>query len=214
MKIRYLVCMALLAGAPTALGDTATPRGGRAELWLNVMSWPALDDIRPTAGGRFDAAGFGLGGALYVTLKQYEKSELLWGIEGFIGATESDVEGVFETLLARQLYLGGALKWQPDSRRNVSLDTGLGYHLVDMAEVGDYLSGIEREVWDSSRASAYVGSTWDFVGRDGRSGGRWMLGIRAYFTDFGIVNGPGPLGPNAGRLDGPLYSVQIGYGVR
>lgn len=214
MNIRYLVCLGLLATAPAASGDTAAPHGGRSELWLNVMSWPALDDVRPAAGGRFDSAGFGLGGALYVTLKQFEKSELLWGIEGFIGATDSNVEGVFDTILTRQLYLGGALKWQPDSFRNVYLDTGLGYHLVDMAEVGDYLSGIERKVWDSSRASAYVGSTWDFVGRDGRSGGRWMLGIRAYFADFGVVNGPGPIGPDAGRLDGPLYSVQIGYGVR
>jgi hypothetical protein len=41
-----------------------------------------------------------------------------------------------------------------------------------------------------------------------------MLGFKAQFADFGTVNGPGPLGPNAGKLDGPVYSLQIGYGFR
>lgn len=214
MIIRHLVVVALLSAAPIAWSETGAPRSGRAEVWLSVMSWPSLGDVHPAAGGRFDNVGLGLGGALYVTLKQFENSELLWGIDGFIGATDSNIEGVFDSVVTRQLYLGGALKWIPDGRRNLSLDAGLGYHLVDMAEVGDYYSGIEREVWESSRASAYVGATMDFTGREGRTGGRWMLGLKVYFADFGVVAGPGPLGPDAGRLQGPLYSVQLGYGAR
>ena len=215
MTIRKLLLLTLLA-APAAWADDAAPleRGGRAEIWLNVTSWPALRDIEPAAGGRFDETGFGLGGGVWLTLRQFERSELLWGIDGFIAANESNVEGIFADLLARQLYLGGSLKWVLGDERRNSLDAGLGYHLVDIAEVGDYGSGIEREVWETSRASAYVGFTWDLPSASLASRGRWMLGLKAYLADFGTVYGPGPIGPDAGRLDGPLYTLQVGYGVR
>lgn len=214
MKRCFLLAVLLMASA--AWSDTAPPPGpsGRAELWLAVTSWPSLEAIRPAAGGRFDAVGFGLGGALYMTFREFPNGELLLGVDGFIAANESNVEGIFEELLVRQLYLGGALKWVFGLERSVSLDAGLGYHLVDMAEVGDAYSGIEREVWETSRASAYVGATWDLPPRSLASPGRWMLGFKVHFADFGTVDGPGPIGPDAGKLDGPLYSLQIGYGVR
>jgi len=215
MNIRYLlIVLTLVASAAWADAGPPQERNGRAELWLVVSSWPALRDIQPAAGGRYDDVGFGLGGALYVTLRRYENSELLVGIDGFIGATDSNIGGIFEDLLARQLYLGGSVKWAFGEERGLSLDAGLGYHLVDMAEVGDYSSGIEREVWEKSRASAYVGATWDLPPRSLGSPGRWMLGVKVHFVDFGTVYGPGPIGPDAGRLDGPLYTLQIGYGLR
>ena len=216
MITRNLLVLTLLGVAPFASADAAAQfeRGGRAEIWLNVTSWPALREIEPAAGGLFDATGFGLGGGVWIVLRQFERSELLWGIDGFIAANESNIEGIFDELLARQLYLGGSLKWALGEERSYSLDAGLGYHLVDMAEVGDYGSGIEREVWETSRTSAYLGATWDLPPASLGSRGRWMLGIKAYFADFGTVNGPGPVGPDAGRLDGPLYTLQVGYGVR
>ena len=215
MTIRYLL-LAMLLAAPAAWSDTAPPRGlsGRAELWLMVSNWPSLEEVRPAAGGRFDAVGFGLGGALYLTVREFPNSELLVGIDGFIAANDSNIAGVFDDLLARQLYLGGALKWALGEERGLSLDAGIGYHLVDMAEVGDAYSAIEREVWETDRVSAYVGATWDLPARSLGSPGRWMIGVRAYFADFGVVEGPGPIGPGAGRLDGPQYAMQIGYGIR
>lgn len=216
MSIRNLLLITLLVTGPAAWADDAASaeRGGRAEIWLNVTHWPALRDIEPAAGGRFDGTGFGIGGALYVTLKVFANSELLGGIDGFIAANDSSIEGIFENLLARQLYLGGSIKWVLGEARSYSLDAGLGYHLADMTEVGYYGSGIEREVWETSRASAYVGATWDLPPFTLGSRGRWMLGFKVHFADFGTVNGPGPVGPDAGRLDGPLTTLQVGYGLR
>jgi hypothetical protein len=170
--------------------------------------------VRPAAGGRFDAAGFGLGGALYVSVMEFSNSELLAGIDGFIAANDSNVEGVFDDVLVRQLYLGGSLKWALGEERGFTLVTGIGYHLVDMAEVGDYYSGLEREIWEASRVSGHIGASWDLPGYSLGSVGRWMLGMKVHFADFGTVHGPGPIGPDAGRLDGPLYTMQVGYGSR
>lgn len=215
MTIRFLILVLLLAATP-AWCDIAPPQesSGRSELWLVVSSWPSLEAVRPAAGGRFDAAGFGLGGAIYVPIREFVNSELLGGIDGFIVANDSNIGGVFDDLLARQLYLGASLKWVFGEYGSYSLDTGIGYHLVDMAEVGDAYSGIEREVWETSRASGYIGASWDFPTSSVDSPGRWMLGLKVYFADFGVVSGPGPIGPDAGRLDGPLYTLQVGYGLR
>lgn len=215
MTIRFLILTVLLA-APAAWCDTAPLQrsGPRAELWIAVSSWPSLEAIRPVAGGRFDAVGFGLGSAIYVPLRAFGNSELLAGIDGFIAANDSNIRGAFADVLARQLYLGGSLKWVFGEDRSYSLDTGIGYHLVDMAEVGDAYSGIEREVWETSRVSGYVGASWDLPAFRLDSPGRWMLGLKAFFADFGTVSGPGPIGFDAGRLDGPLYMLQVGYGLR
>ena len=215
MTIRCFLLVLLLA-SPAAWSDTAPPQGpgGRAELWLVATNWPSLGQIRPEAGGRFDTVGFGLGGALYLTVREFESSDLLVGIDGYIAANDSNVRGVFDDLLTRQLYLGGSVKWAFGEERGFSLDAGLGYHLVDMAEVGDGWSSFEFEAWEAHRASAYLGATWDLPAYSLGSPGRWMIGVKAHFTDFGTVSGPWPLGPNAGQLEGPVYAMQIGYGWR
>ena len=215
MRIRWFL-LALLLATPVAWSDIAPPQGpgGRAELWLVVTNWPSLKELGPEAGGRFDSVGFGLGGALYLTVRQFAGSDLLVGIDGFIAANDSNVRGVFDDLLARQLYLGGSAKWAFGEERGFSLDAGIGYLLVDLAEVGDAWSSYEREAWESDRVSAYLGATWDLPAVSLGSTGRWMLGVKAHFTDLGTVNGPWPIGPNAGKLDGPLYTLQIGYGMR
>lgn len=215
MTIRYLLIVMLLAAQP-AWSDVAPPQGpsGRLELWLLVNNWPSLEEIRPAGGGQFDPVGVGIGGAIYATAREYENSVLLVGIDGFIAANESDTEGIFEVLTARQLYIGAAVKWAFGEGRGFSLDTGIGYHLADMAEIGTAFSGYERKVWDAHRASGYIGATWDLPPISLGSPGRWMVGFKAQLTDFGRVYGPGPLGPSAGKLDGPVYSLQIGYGFR
>ena len=215
MTIRWFL-PALLLAAPAAWSDIAPPQGpgGRAELWLVVTNWPSLDQLDPEAGGRFDSVGFGLGGALYLTVREFATSDLLVGIDGFIAANDSNVRGVFDDLLARQLYLGAAAKWAFGDEHGFSLDAGIGYYLVDMAEVGDAWSGYEREVWETDRLGAYVGTTWDMPAYSLGGTGRWMLGVKAHFADFGTVNGLWPIGPDAGKLDGPLYTLQIGYGMR
>ena len=195
------------------------PQGLRSEIWLAVTSWPALGDLQPISAGGFDAAGFGLGGAVHWPVQASENSELLVGIDGFIAATGSSITGVIDDVLARHLFLGGSVKWAFGEARNVQLDAGLGFHLVDMAEVSTEFSGVEHEAWEASRVGAFVGGTWDIgAGRPGKTGG-FSLSLKVHFTDFGSIHDENVLvqplfGPDAGQLDGPLYLLQVGWAGR
>lgn len=215
-----VVATTLMSITPAVAEDEAPGAGwGRAEIWLGVSSFPKLDDIRPLAGGDFDATGFGIGGAWHWTVKHFANSDLLLGADGFIAANDSSVSGYIGDLAARHLYLGGSVKWAFGPRRNVYLDAGAGYHWLDMAELSDYIYGIEHIAWADSAGGAFVGATWDVgAGRPGKTSGL-SLGLKVHFVDFGNVYDENTfivpiLGDDAGPLSGPVYMLQIGYGGR
>ena len=218
---RIAMATALLLTAFPATADEEQPQRfwGRYEFWTGVSSWPSLDALQPAAPGSFDALGWGMGGAIHVSVRQFANSDLLVGVDGFIMATDSNISGFVDDLLARQLYLGASLKWAFGEARNVHLDTGLGYYLADMAEVSTRYYGLERVVWDADRLGAFVGATWDIgAGREGRQSGL-SLALRAHFVDYGTVRDDEVLftpliGEGAGKLDGPFYVLQIGYSSR
>ncbi len=132
-------------------------------------------------------------------------------------ATESDVPVFLDDLLARDGYLAVSAKWLFGEGRNVSLDVGLAYHLLDIAQLEtSFYAPVELQGWEESAAGAFVGATWD-VGatRPGKTSGL-ALGLRAHFMDFGTVRDEDVfirpvLGEDAGRLEGPLLVLQIGY---
>ena len=204
-----------------ALADetTSTLPGWRAELWLGVSNFQGLDDIRPVADGSFDTTGFGLGGAWHGRVAQSEHSELLLGIDGFIAANDSNISGFFGELAARHLFLGVSAKWALGASRSFYLDAGAGYHEIDMAELGDYWSGLEHVAWKESAYGTFVGATWDIgASRPGRRAGL-SLAFKVHFVDFGNVYDENTflvnvLGSDAGTLEGPIYMLQIGYGGR
>ncbi len=220
---RFFVALATIPlwACPAWAQDEAPPiaSSSRAEIWLGVSSFPALGDIQPLAAGSFDTTGLGIGGAWHWPVKRFQNSELLLGIDGFIAANDSSVSGFIGDLAARHLYLGGSLKWALGARRNFYLDVGGGYHELDMAELSDYVYGIEHEAWANSTGGAFVGATWDVgAGRPGKTAGL-SLGLKVHFVDFGRVYDENTflqpiLGDDAGSLDGPIYMLQIGYGGR
>ncbi len=214
-----LAAMLLAAGPVPAEDEVLEPGWGRAEIWLGVSRFPGLADIRPLAGGDFDTTGLAIGGAWHWRVKQFANSELLAGVDCFVGATDSSVGGVISDLAVRHIYLGASLKWALGPRRNVHLDAGVGYHGLDMAELGEFIYGLEHVAWADGAGGAFVGATWDAgAGRPGRTSGL-SLGFKVHFVDFGRVNDEDTffvpiLGDDAGRLDGPVYMLQIGYGGR
>lgn len=217
VKLMLLTVMIIASGTLLAEERPTIERGSRFELWLGATSWPALNDLQPVAAGSFDQVGFGVGGGFHVPVKVYENSELLLGVDAFISATESNISGVIDDLMARHLYFGGSAKWRFGAARNYSLDAGLGFHLADIAEVdSDYYGTIESESWQSSRIGGFVGATWDLgMSRPGKSRG-FFLGLKVHFVDFGVVQDEDAflrplLGPSAGDLDGPIYMLQLGY---
>lgn len=195
--------------------------GSRWAASLDLLIWPALTDLEPASGGSFDSLGFGLSASWHTPVARFASSELLLGIDGMIGGTDSGINATYDQLIARQFYLGGSVKWAFGDARNIALDAGIGYHQVDMADVSyTWWTSIENEHWRAESASAFVGATWDVgAGTPGKSSGL-SIGFRVQFADFGTVAdtnrlGISPtLGPDAGDLDGPLYILRIGYSGR
>lgn len=212
---------ALIAGDATAYEGDTTGKGVRWDMSLDLPVWPSLGDLQTPGQGSFDALGFGLGVSGHWPVRQFENSELLLGFDGSIAATDSNIRGSFDSLLARQLYLGGSAKWLFGDARNLSLDAGFGYHEVDMAQVdSEWYGTLEFEHWSASKPSGFVGATWDIgAGRPDTNSGLFV-GLRVHFADFGrvydeeFVPGLSPLGSDAGRLEGPLYQLRIGYSGR
>lgn len=214
-----------LAAMPGAAADPATDRpdeerGARWELWLGPVSWPAMGELEPAAPGHFDDTGFALGAAWHVPVADFGGGELLAGVDAWVGGVDSSIAGLYDTLVARDLYLGPSFKYRPARLRTLYLDAGVGLHLVDIADVSDYyLAGIEVRNWESSAVGIYVGATWDAgMMKQGRRGGLFMS-AEVHYVDLGRVydqaTGIGPLlGTHAGSLDGPLYLMKFGYAGR
>ncbi len=211
-----LLLLPAVAGAelPQVEGPADGPRW---ELWLTVSSWPDLADLEPAAGGGFDDIGYGLGAAVHWPLRRYENSELLLGVEGAIIATDSSVPVFFDDLLARDGYLAVSAKWLAGRTRSFSLDAGLAYHLLDIAQLDtSYYMPLEFQSWEESAPGVFVGATWDVgAARPGRNSGL-AIGLRAHFVDFGSVRDEDVfirpvLGDDAGNLNGPMLTLQVGY---
>lgn len=216
-----LVTTALLLVALPAMAEPEQPQmfSGRYEIWLGVTSWPGLGELQPLAAGSFDEIGLSLGGAFHASLKRYEHSEILAGMDMYVGGTASNVSGVIDALTARDLYLGGSLKWALGKSRALQLDAGAGYHLLDMAQVSTRIWGLEHQVWESNKFGTFVGATWDlWAGREEKTGGL-SIAFKVHFVEFGTVYDEDVflepiLGPNAGRIEGPLYLLQVGFSGR
>ncbi len=196
--------------------DAEQGRGTRSEIWLALPTWPALVDLQPVVGGSFKSVGYGLGGAVHWPWKPVGGGYLMLGIEGAIMATDSDIPVILDELLARDLYIAASVKWRLGRARNVSLDAGLAYHLLDIAQLEtDYNAAGEFESWEESAFGPFVGMTWDAGGSDESKGGM-TLGLRVHFLDFGTVRDEHVLasvvlGRDAGKLDGPLVMLHVAY---
>ena len=213
-----VLATALFSTSALAQGENPRATASRWDISLDLPLWPSLGDLQPAAGGSFDATGFGLGVSYHVPVAHFASSDLLFGVDATVAATDSSINGLFDSALARQLYLGGSLKWLLGEQRNYSLDAGLGYHEVDIAEVDSEWWGTrELEYWSSEKASVFVGATWDLGAARPDHDGGLFIGLRVHFVDFGRVSDEDFLsvfGPDAGTLDGPLTMLRIGYSGR
>lgn len=216
MTTLFLVFVAAGAAAESEAPED-TLAGGRMEMWLAVPSWPGLSDLEPAAGGTFDDYGLGIGGAIHWPVQRFGGGRMMLGIEAAIQAVESNVPVYLDDLLARDGYLAVTAKWMLGKSRALSLDAGLGIHLLDITQLeSDYFPYFEFESWEEKALGALLGVTWDVgAGKPGKDGGL-SLGLRVHFVDFGTVRDEevfiAPvLGTNAGELTGPIYALQIGY---
>ena len=189
-SILLILASAVLTSTAAAREGDDEPRASdmRAEFWLAVTSWSKLGDLEPVAGGTFDSAGYGIGGSVHWPWKSMPNASLLVGVEGAVMATESSVPVLYDDLVARDAYLAASMKWFIGKTRNLSLDAGLAYHLLDIAQIEMYYNAYsELQSWEEGAFGPFVGLTWD-VGATGpeRESGL-TLGLRTHFVDFGTV---------------------------
>ena len=152
-----LACAFLVSGPVYAQkGD-----GRRVELWLGIYQWAALSDLSPTAGGSFDDVGFAFGGGIHWPVKQFTNSTLLIGVDGGLMSTSSSIPGIADEPISRQLYIAPSRRWHFGDGGQYSLDAGVGFHLLDLAEVGTGygIGGLEIEHWEETAAVPYVGAS-------------------------------------------------------
>lgn len=190
----------------------------RWEASLGLHAWPAIGDIDPFVAGDFDELGFGLGFAVHIRTKQKDHKELLTGVDIGFFSNDSNIPLFTEDVTARGIYVTPSIKWMfGKDRHQFSLDAGVGYYMVDIAEVASLDLGYsEVELWQSSSAGGYVGGTWDIGSRDPLKTHGWMLNFKVHYFDLGQVRDENPflparLGPAAGEMKGPVYQLQFGY---
>jgi hypothetical protein len=204
--------------------DPAPSRRGRYAVGAGVSHWADLRDLSPVSPGRFDSVGFVIDFAAHWRMRQWGSNELLFGFDlgGF--SHGSDVYHVREEIVLRGMYLTPSVKWQFGSTgARYSLDAGLGYYFADIAEIdtsgyyGYYCCYSEVQLWDNESLGGYIGTTIDFGRAARRDGGGFTMGAKVHWLDLDTVRDEGrflpvaTLGPDAGRLTGPVVSVQLGY---
>lgn len=212
-----LVLGALLAVAQALAEDPAAePTRVRYELSVGTHTWPGLKDVRALSGATFEAAGFNLGGAVHWPIDHWAGGELLLGLDLAIHNNESNIRLFSENLSLRDLYIGPSVKWMRGDRHRYSVDLGLTYHEIDLAELaGSYPNFSEIVVWNDRGVGAYLGGSFDVnAGQPGRRHGL-LLAFRVHFVRFDLV-GEDPLliarfGAAAQKISGPIYSLQLGY---
>lgn len=216
-----LMCVAsllLIDAANADVGGDRPPLNAmRTEIWIAATSWPSLADLHPVIGGSFSSVGFGLGASLHWPLRSLRVADLMFGVEGAIMATESDIPVYLDEMLARDGYLAASLKWRFGKARKLSLDVGLAYHLLDITQLETgYNAAGEFESWEETALGPFFGFGWDSGGSDATKRSGLTLGLQAHFVDFGTVRDEDVLasvilGRDAGKLDGPMVALRLGY---
>ncbi len=124
-----------------------------------------------------------------------------------------------DELISRQLYLAPSIRWYFGDAEQYSLDAGVGFHLLDLAELSSFGSAtLEVEHWEETAVIPYIGASWD-VPRKQEKATRFSLGVKVHFADFGVVQDedpllPATLGPDAGELSGPSIVLHAGVSWR
>lgn len=227
-----MLAIVVVAGLSSALAvaqdeNVRGGRRGRFAIAAGFDVWDDLNELRPAEPGNFDSGGLLIDFAAHWSMKQWDSRELLFGFDVGVFTHDSDVFHFRDELVGRGMYLTPSVKWQlaPSNGLRYSLDFGVGYYLVDIAEIdtsgyyGYYCcySFSEEQLWEDSSFGGFIGMTIDFGRVARRDGGGFTMGARVHWLDLGTVRderrfgGIDTLGPNAGRLGGAIYAVQFGY---
>lgn len=188
----------------------------RFEVAIGTHSWPGIAGIKSLNGGSFDEVGLSLNAAAHFPWRRMGDGLLMAGVDIGLFSNDSNILLNTDTLISRGGFITPSVKWKPDANGRWSLDAGLGYYLVDIAEVLTDYFYFEFEVWQASAIGGFVGATWDRAPANPEKQRGLTASFKVHMADFGEVRDeneslPARFGPNAGKLSGPVYQLEIGY---
>ncbi len=207
-----LVLGSIAAGQVCAQSGPAPDAVGLGDYWnaeiaVTYTSWDALGDLDPAGrGGPFETEGLGFDASIDGSIGRLGNSIVFAGFEFGMAGFNSNVflEGFPDRSALDLAYAVGTLSFRFGSpgAQYVDIDIGLGAYnagnlYIDCTAV--------PECFDSeisvTEPGGYIGAGWAV----------WQglnLAGRVHFADFGTI---GSIGPESGTLDGPMYSVRLGW---
>lgn len=216
-----------LLGMPCVLaaqesGAAGGPGRMRFEANLGFDQWDSVSELQAAAGGDFDNNALGIGGSVHWTVGERNRPRMFAGLDLYVFTHESSVRHVFEDVSIRGLQLTPSMRFAFDDGRGPRylLGIGAGYYDVDAAEVTTFSWGqySEQVLWRDSAFGGWIGIDIDFPQRGVFQERGFFMSARVHAVDFEVVRDeawPGiatpTLGPNAGKLSGPYFSLHFGY---
>ena len=225
---KHLILFIVMLVGPPSLSVAQAPdeglggnRRARGEVFLGYQKWDGLAQLSSPDDGSFSSGGFSLGGAHHWSVGQWGHRDILAGLDFALFSNESNLHHISEDVISRGLYITPSVKLMFDNGTGprFALDFGLGYYLVDIAEVVSFNGGFsEDEVWEDSAFGGYVGATVDFPTKKSNWERGFFMSAKVHYFDLGNVADEGSAfiarstqGPDAGSLSGPMIMLQFGY---
>jgi len=227
LRKEYLILFIVMLVGPASVSVAQTPeeelahdRRVRGEVFLGYHQWDALAQLSSPDNEGFSSGGVNLGAGVHWGVSEWGRSNILAGFDFALFSNESNIHHISADVTSRGLYLTPSVKLMFDNGTGprYGFDFGLGYYLVDIAEVISANGGFsDDEVWEDSAFGGYAGVTVDFPTRKSNWRRGFFMSAKVHYFDLGnvadegFVFGPGTLGPNAGNLSGPVVMLQFGF---
>jgi hypothetical protein len=173
--------------------------------------WESQQNLDPVGIGDFDAgpAVFEIGADF--RLAEWGNLDLYLGLDGGLMTTESDIPGQFTSPTSDASYLAPSLALYVGefAAPRLNLRAGAGRYTVEFSEWIDTTS--LNRTFRESTFGAFAGVGLDLPLQIGSGLNSISLDSRVHFVDFGEVE---RLGPNNGHLEGPIWTIQLGWARR
>jgi hypothetical protein len=212
MKHLILFTVNVLAMAGSAAYADDIVHSDETSLWLwsisgGAVGWGNLGNIESMSGGGFDDVGFGVELSGHMRLAKCGKADVLVGVDLGVFTIDSDIQGVYNDLAQRGLYLTPSVKLGFGERSQYFLEAGAGWYNTDFAELS--CTGIYYYYCEELAAPFYSDTVGAYLGFRAGLGKIAFISVRAHHADFGRITGVDSAATN---LTGPFYSLLVGAG--
>jgi hypothetical protein len=205
------LAISVLAAAPLSAAwpqDASFGALWGAHVSVAYSSWDNLGNVQPAGrGGPFKTRGTGIEFGGYTSLARWGPARVLLGAElGFMGFNADvifEADGKAESAM-ETTYISTSAKFRfgEPASRYLDLDMGLGWYQADTKYID--CAAIPACLGAETRSST-IGASAGVRAMLGRG---FFTGARIHIVDFDPIQA---LGPATGGLDGPIYSVFVGW---